>query len=283
MDVLTDQIKHITQMSADEAGLATAKFIKENLFYLNCIHSAFAIHSVKKEFGKEAAQKRPLASFLLSFISCYLSGMCVNFFCGIPILSGLKSDNLNFAIVLLWWVINFVAPDLIDSIFKNKITLFILLCGKELLRCKKIYAAVDKGSASYDNHFLLTVVIGSMGACGGGFIKHAISLVKNNNFSSTDSSCSSVTKMTCLFSSIYAMEKFGMLGPFDVYIKNLNRSKLILIQFITMTIKVFSDKCGHELDPFKLPEKIISEIFIKMGRDLEIQVDDKKSKKKKNE
>ena len=45
----------------------------------------------------------------------------------------------------------------------------------------------------------------------------------------------------------------------------------------------FSDKCGHELDPFKLPEKIISEIFIKMGRDLEIQVDDKKSKKKKNE
>ena len=44
MDVLTDQIKHITQMSADEAGLATAKFIKENLFYLNCIHSAFAIH-----------------------------------------------------------------------------------------------------------------------------------------------------------------------------------------------------------------------------------------------
>ena len=34
--------------------------------------------------------------------------------------------------------------DLIDSIFKNKITLFILLCGKELLRCKKIYAAVDK-------------------------------------------------------------------------------------------------------------------------------------------
>jgi len=111
--------------------------------------------------------------------------------------------------------------DLIDSIFKNKITLFILLCGKELLRCKKIYAAVDKdgilrsreskivffriirrlliqilkilsqkGSASYDNHFLLTVVIGSMGACGGGFIKHAISLVKNNNFSSTDSSCS---------------------------------------------------------------------------------------------
>ena len=44
MDVLTDQIKHITQMSADEAGLATAKFVKENLFYLNCIHSAFAIH-----------------------------------------------------------------------------------------------------------------------------------------------------------------------------------------------------------------------------------------------
>ena len=44
MDVLTEQIKHITQMSADEAGLATAKFIKENLFYLNCIHSAFAIH-----------------------------------------------------------------------------------------------------------------------------------------------------------------------------------------------------------------------------------------------
>ena len=34
--------------------------------------------------------------------------------------------------------------DLTDKIFKNKITLFILLCGKELLRCKKIYAAVDK-------------------------------------------------------------------------------------------------------------------------------------------
>ena len=44
MDVLTDQLKDITQMSADEAGIATAKFIKENLFYLNCIHSAFAIH-----------------------------------------------------------------------------------------------------------------------------------------------------------------------------------------------------------------------------------------------
>ena len=38
------------------------------------------------------------------------------------------------------------------------------------------------------------------------------------------------------------MEKFGMLGPFDVYIKNLNRSKLILIQFITMTIKVVRTK-----------------------------------------
>ena len=46
MDVLADQIKDITQMSADEAGLATAKFIKENLFYLNCIHSAFAIHRI---------------------------------------------------------------------------------------------------------------------------------------------------------------------------------------------------------------------------------------------
>ena len=44
MDFLTDQIRDITEMSADEAGLATAKFIKENLFYLNCIHSAFAIH-----------------------------------------------------------------------------------------------------------------------------------------------------------------------------------------------------------------------------------------------
>ena len=44
MDVITDQIKDITQMSADEAGMATAKFIKQNLFYLNCIHSAFAIH-----------------------------------------------------------------------------------------------------------------------------------------------------------------------------------------------------------------------------------------------
>ena len=46
MDVIADQIKDITQMSADEAGLATAKFIKENLFYLNCIHSAFAIHRI---------------------------------------------------------------------------------------------------------------------------------------------------------------------------------------------------------------------------------------------
>ena len=40
--------------------------------------------------------------------------------------------------------------DFIDKIFKNKITLFILLCGKELLRCKKIYAAVDKDGI---NHF----------------------------------------------------------------------------------------------------------------------------------
>ena len=55
MDVLTDQIKDITQMSADEAGIATAKFIKENLFYLNCIHSAFAIHRKGwKNYSKNA-------------------------------------------------------------------------------------------------------------------------------------------------------------------------------------------------------------------------------------
>ena len=38
------------------------------------------------------------------------SGISVNFLCNLPILSGLKSNELNAAILLEWWVINFAAP-----------------------------------------------------------------------------------------------------------------------------------------------------------------------------
>ena len=51
--------------------------------------------------------------------------MCVNFFCGIPILSGLKSDNLNYAIVILWWIINFVAPGKFILILNDPVCLTI--------------------------------------------------------------------------------------------------------------------------------------------------------------
>ena len=79
---------------------------------------------------------------------------------------------------------------LVDKIFANKITVFILLWGKELLRCKKLYSAVDKAAASYGNHVILTACIGAMGACGGGVINHAIACVKNNVSSIKDHSLS---------------------------------------------------------------------------------------------
>ena len=58
-------------------------------------------------------------------------------------ISKLAQHDLNMRCFFLWRPCN-ESLDLTDKIFKNKITLFILLCGKELLRCKKIYAAVDK-------------------------------------------------------------------------------------------------------------------------------------------
>ena len=57
-------------------------------------------------------------------------------------ISKLAQHDLNMRCFYDAHAIKFL--DLTDKIFKNKITLFILLCGKELLRCKKIYAAVDK-------------------------------------------------------------------------------------------------------------------------------------------
>ena len=64
------------------------------------------------------------------------------------------------------------------------------MLGKELLRCKKIYAAVDKASAAYDGHLFCTIFIGVMGACGGGIVKYGIACVKSGFSSIKDHSTS---------------------------------------------------------------------------------------------
>ena len=71
------------------------------------------IHGIKKWLD---AKKRPLASFILTFINCYISGLLVNLVCNTPLLSSMKNNELNCAIVLLWWLVNFATPGFFDFI-----------------------------------------------------------------------------------------------------------------------------------------------------------------------
>lgn len=227
----------------------------DQLFLLNCVHSAFVIHGIKKWLD---AKKKPLASLVLSFINCYISGLLVNLVCNEPLLGSMKNSQLNYAIVLLWWCINYATPGLFDFIFTSKPILFVLLGLKETLRCRKLYVALDKGAAAYDNHLLLSIAIGTSGACGGGFIKHAMALFKNEK---TLSSFAPATKCSLFFTSLYMAQKVALITEY-------RRIDIILVQSVTMTLIQFMGVLGHPIDPFAAPERIFSEVFFSMGRDL---------------
>ena len=52
-------------------GETLKTLLKENEFWLNCAHFTFAMMGIRKKFGKNAAQQ-PMASFILSYLSCFL-------------------------------------------------------------------------------------------------------------------------------------------------------------------------------------------------------------------
>jgi len=240
----------------------------EQLFALNVIHSAFVIHGIKKWLN---AEKTPLASFIITFINCYISGILVNLMCAQPLLSGMKNTQLNCAIVFLWWTINFAAPGVYDFIFSNKFILLVLLFLKECLRCRKLYTALDKGIAAYDGHLLLSVVVGTSGACGGGFIKHGMALYRNDKI---NSSFASATKCSAFFTMFYMLAKMEILTSLDQF-------DIIAVQTLFMTFHQFMAKCNKSFDPFALPEKILCEVFFTMGRDLPPKAATKETKKSK--
>jgi len=239
----------------DLASQLHETLLVDQLFLLNVVHSAFVIHGIKKWLD---AKKRPLASFILTFINCYISGLLVNLACNTPLLSSMKNNELNCAIVLLWWLVNFATPGFFDFIFTSKPILFVLLGLKETLRCRKLYLAMDKGAAAYDNHLLLSVAIGTSGACGGGFIKHAMALFKNEK---TQSSFAPATKCSVFFTALYMLQKMEII--------EYRRIDIILLQSIAMTAIQFSAVLGRPIDPFAAPEKIACQVFFSMGRDLE--------------
>merc|ERR1712227_11935 len=134
-DCLTDMDFVLTENVAWLGTFLHEKLLGEQLFLLNVVHSSFVIHGIKQWLD---ARKQPLASFVSSFINCYISGILVNFLCNQPPAGGFVNDQLNIAIVLLWWTINFVAPSFYDFLFTNRLTFAVLLFLKELLRCRKI-------------------------------------------------------------------------------------------------------------------------------------------------
>ena len=303
------------------------KLLGEQLFLLNVVHrweklvkmtlkenfSSFVIHGIKQWLD---ARKQPLASFVLSFINCYIrkqvkksdkgvtvefrwpvvstnswlvkSGILVNFLCNQPPAGGFVNDQLNIAIVLLWWTINFVAPSFYDFLFTNRLTLAILLFLKELLRCRKIYMAMEKGYGAYNGHLLLTAFIGTCGPCGGGFIKQVQKLIEmyvrvKIHFSQWPWQgwapsahliralqrkvlCSrpfhdydfSATKCSAFFSVLYTLEKSGVLVKLW---NTATRPQIILIQTLFMFSQAVSFWSLNSKKPFFL---VFSQMWIQV-------------------
>lgn len=254
------------------AGSETASWVlKDYGFLLDCAHFTFALIGIKKKLGK-TAQQQPMMSFILSYLACFLSGILVNFLCQVPVLSGMKSTSTNGTIILLWWLMNFAMPNVFDSIVNFPIVLPLLLAAKELLRCKKIYSAVDKSIAAYDSSFFLAVLIGTCGACGGGFINHAIASLSSKTVSQVNHKTAAVTKFTFAFAILHTIAGLGIeLFPSSNFAFHLTRQNLIFVQTAIMAPIMIGAKFGYELDPFKPIQDVASEVFIKMGRELDVK------------
>jgi len=175
-----------------------------------------------------------------------------------------------------------VAPSFYDFLFTNRLTLAVLLFLKELLRCRKIYMAMEKGFGAYNGHLLLTAFIGTCGPCGGGFIKQSMALARVSSIGGSNTSFAIATKCSAFFSVLYTLEKSGLLVKLW---KTVSRPQIILIQTPFMFSQAFLAKCGYKFDPFALPEKVLCEVFFSMGRDLtpEKKVEKKSKKSKKND
>jgi len=264
----------------DSSSEVVNGILKEYVFWLNCAHFTVAMMGTKQKLGKYAQQK-PLMSFILSYLSCFASGFCVNFLTNIPILASLTSNTTNFSILLLWWLMNFACPKIFDKLYNFPPVLITLVCAKELLRNKKIFAAMDKAIAAYDGNFALAVLVGMCGCCGGGFINHAITCLTSKTVATLKHDTSLATKYTLFFSIIHGFAALGIkLLPDTAYEFLPVRKDVVFVQTIIMAPVMTFAKFGMSIDPFKPLGEILTQVFIKMGRQVEDPKSNEESKKK---
>ena len=191
--------------------------------FLIC-HITLTLHSIKKEWVVSNAINNPLANYLISLCCCNAGGILTSILTNNKtilecIFFGKADPETMLIFTVIWWLtfycpFNAFSKSLHGADVKNQrntIIMIVLIVGKELLRCKKIYTGVALGKDLYGkngtvNYLPFCIILGTLASNGTGFLVNLGKFITARPYSGLVLlGTSSLAKFSVIFATLYTL------------------------------------------------------------------------------
>jgi len=209
----------IAQSKTNELGHNLTEVVVTFPLVFNICHIILTLNSIRSEWVIGNAIANPLANWLMGLCCCNAGGILTSILTNNKtilecIFFGDADMQTLLVYTIIWWLTFYCPYNAFGKVLqdqkskKSRILMKIMLVGKELLRCKKIYSGVALGKKLYGaiNYLPFAVLLGTLSSNGTGFLVNLGRFITARPYSGLVLlGTSSLAKFSVLFSLLYTL------------------------------------------------------------------------------